>query len=334
VRIYNFIGDNGNFLLRIGDKLFEEKRVLATDSNFFRVFSSKLLKGDASTALLKPNSVVINETTAKKYFGSAEAAFNKTFEVDGNNNNNNVFQVTAVCEDWPDNSHFLFDLLLSTSGFGFTKQLNYINFSAYTYLLLNPGSQAAALEAKFPAIVKKYVAPDIEKRFGETIEQFYSEGNGYNYHLQPLQKIHLVSNLEGELRANGSIKAVYIFSVIAIFILVLACINFINLSTARSMERAKEIGIRKTFGSGRKELIAQFLLESTVISLFSILIAFGLIVLLLPLFNQLSENSLTILYFFTPAKFYPLLQHLQLSLALLRVCILRLCCLHSSRFLF
>jgi putative ABC transport system permease protein len=302
VRMFNFTGDNGNFLLRIGDVLFEEKRVLAADSNFFRVFSVNMLKGDAATALMKPNSVVINESTAKRYFGSAEAAFNKTFTLDGNNNADNVYQITAVCADWADNSHFLFDLLISTSGFQFTRQLNYINFSAYTYLLLQPGSDPAAVEAKFPSLVKKYVAPDIEKRFGESFAQFQKEGNGYHYFLQPLQEIHLTSNAEAELRANGSAKAVDIFSIIAVFILVLACINFINLSTARSMERAKEIGIRKTFGSGRKELIAQFLVESTVISLFSVLIAFGLIALLLPVFNQLAGTSLTILYFLAPVK--------------------------------
>ena len=301
VRLYNFTGDNGNFFLRIGDKVFEEKRVFAADSNFFRVFTCKILKGNA-TALMKPNSVVLNESTAKKYFGSVDAAINKTFETDGNNNNNNVFQITAVCADWPENSHFLFDLLISTTGLNFTKELNYINFSAHTYLLLNPGASAKSLEIKFPLIIKKYVAGDIEKRFGESMEQFLKEGNGYHYHLQPLQKIHLISDMEGELRPNGSLKAVYIFSIVAIFILVLACINFVNLSTARSVERAREVGIRKTFGSERKSLIGQFLLESIVISSISILIAFGLIALLLPLFNQVSGKSLTITYFLQPAN--------------------------------
>lgn len=302
VRVYNFAGDAGNFFLRIGDKVFEEKRVYAVDFNFFRVFSANVLKGDLATALMKPNSVVINETTAKKYFGSVDAAFNKTFEVDGNNNNNNVFQITAVCVDWPENSHFLFDLLLSTTGFQFTRELNYINFAADTYLLLSPGASPQALEAKFPIILKKYVAGDIEKRFGESMEQFVKEGNGYHYFLQPLRKIHLISNMEAELRPNGSMKAVYIFTVVAIFILALACINFINLSTARSVERAREVGIRKTFGSERKAIIAQFLLESIAISFISILVAFGLIALLLPLFNQLSGKSLTVAYFFQPTN--------------------------------
>jgi putative ABC transport system permease protein len=146
------------------------------------------------------------------------------------------------------------------------------------------------------------VAGDIENRFAESMEQFFKEGNGYHYHLQPLQKIHLISEMEGELRPNGSLKAVYIFSIVAIFILGLACINFINLSTARSMERAREVGIRKTFGSERKVLIGQFLLESVVLSFISIVVAFGLIALLLPLFNQLSGKSLTVAYFMQPVN--------------------------------
>ena len=301
-RLFDFAGNNGNFFLRIGDKFFEEKRVFGVDSNFLHVFSCKMLKGDAATALMKPNSVVINETTAKKYFGSADAAFNKTFTTPDNNNNNNVFQITGVCADWPENSHFLFDLIISNTGFDFTRDLNYVNFSAYTYLLLNPGASAGTLESKLPLIVKKYVAGDIERRFGESMDQFLREGNDYHYHLQPLQKIHLVSSMEGELGSNGNITAIYIFSIVAIFILCLAGINFVNLSTARSVERAKEVGIRKTFGSERKPLMWQFLLESILISLISVLIAFGLIVLLLPLFNQVSGKSLSILYFFQPLQ--------------------------------
>ena len=306
VRMYSFTGDNGNFFLRIGDKVFEEKRVFAADSNFFRVFSAKMLKGDA-TALMRPNSVVINETTAKKYFGSVEAAFNKTFETDGNINNNNVFNIRAICADWPENSHFLFDILISTTGFKFTRDLNYINFAAYTYLLLNPGTPAKSLEAKFPVIIKKYVAGDVEKRFAENFDQFIREGNGYHYHLQPLQKIHLISDMEGELGANGNMTAVYIFSIIAIFILFLACINFINLATARSVERAREVGIRKTFGSERKALVGQFLIESILISFISVIVAFGMITLLLPLFNQLSGKSLSITYFVQPGHILAIL---------------------------
>ncbi len=300
-RLYDF-GAGGTFFLRIGDRTFDEKEVLAVDSNFFRVFSVTMLKGDVVSALMRPNTVVLNKSTAMRYYGSVDNAIGKTFETDGNDNAPLVFEVTAVCDDWPENSHFDFNVLLSTTGFEFTRQPNYINFAAHTYFLLNPEASAASLEAKFPEIIKKYVAGAVQQAFGQSIEDFQKEGNGYRYYLQPLKKIHLTSHLEGELKPNGSLTAVYIFSIVAIFILGLACINFINLSTARSVERAKEVGIRKTFGSERKSLVSQFLLEAVVIAFISILVAVGLIALLLPLFNKLTGKELELAYFFRPLQ--------------------------------
>ena len=296
-RLFN-LGGNGNFFLRIGEKTFEEKRVLAADSNFFRVFTCKILQGDPNTALEKPNSVVINETTAKKLFGSTDIV-GKQFETDGDDTTQ-TFMITGVVADWPDNSHFLFDMLISTSTFRFTRQPNFIGFAAHTYLLLNPKASYKALEAKFPDIIKKYVSGEINKVFNQSWEDFQKAGNGYHYYLQPLTKIHLISDLEAELRPNGSMTAVYIFGIVAVFILFLACINFINLSTARSVERAKEVGIRKTFGSEKKSLVGQFLIESVVVSVISMLLAFGLIILLIPAFNTISGKELTASYFLQP----------------------------------
>ena len=303
-RLFN-LGGNGSFFLRIGDKTFEEKRVLGADSNFFRVFSSKILHGDATTALEKPHSAVINATTAKKYFGSTDVV-GKQFETDGNDTTETFF-ITAVVADWPDNSHFLFDMLVSTNTFQFTRRPNFIGFAAHTYLLLNPNSSYKALEAKFPEIIKKYVSGEINKVFNQSWEDFQKAGNGYHYYLQPLSKIHLVSNLEAELRPNGSMTAVYIFGIVAIFILFLACINFINLSTARSVERAKEVGIRKTFGSEKRSLIGQFLIESVFVSLISMLLAFVIIILLIPTFNTISGKELTVIYFLQPTWIFLLL---------------------------
>ena len=296
-RLFN-LGGNGSFFLRIGEKTFEEKRVLAADSNFFRVFTSKILHGDANTALEKPNSAVLNETTAKKYFGSADAV-GKQFETDGDDTTQ-TFIVTAVVADWPDNSHFLFDMLISTNTFQFVRRPNYTGFAAHTYLLLNPNASYQALEAKFPGVIKKYVSPEINKIFNQSWEDFQKAGNGYKYYLQPLTKIHLISDLEAELRPNGSMTAVYIFALVAVFILFLACINFINLSTARSVERAKEVGIRKTFGSEKKALIGQFLIESVLVSLVSMLLAFAFIILLIPAFNTISGKELAVSYFLQP----------------------------------
>jgi ABC-type transport system, involved in lipoprotein release, permease component len=298
-RIFNFTG-GGDFFVKIGDKVFQEKHVLMVDSNFFHVFTASFIEGDPTTALEKPNTVVVNESTAKRYFGSAANAMGKTLETDGNNNNK--FMISAVCRDWPDNSHFLFDMLISSSTFQGTREPNYVNFSASTYLLLNKSASPQALEAKFPQIIQKYVAGDIEKKLAQTFAQFTAAGNGYHYYLQPLRKIHLISDLEAELRPNGSIKAVYIFGVVAVFILFLASINFINLSTARSLERAKEVGIRKTFGSERRSLINQFLLESVMLSFISMIVGIIFIALLLPLFNQVADKDLSLVYFLQPLR--------------------------------
>lgn len=298
-RVFDF-GGNGNFFLKIEDKIFEEKRVMAVDSNFFRVFTATVLYGEGTSALSKPNSAVVTETAAKKYFGNAADAVGKEFKTDGNNDSTNHFVITAVVKDWPENSHFLFDILLSDNTFPFIRIPNYINFSAHTYLLLNPHTSYKALEAKLPQVVQKYVAGEIARNFSQSWEDFQKAGNGYRYFLQPLKKIHLISALEAEFRPNGSMTAVYMFAVVAIFILFLACINFVNLSTARSVERAKEVGIRKTFGSERKALMGQFLMESVVVSLISMLIAIGLIIILLPLFNKISGKEMSIFYFFTP----------------------------------
>ncbi|HWK07815.1 MAG TPA: ABC transporter permease [Puia sp.] len=286
-----------DFLVKIDDQPFEEKNVLAADSNFFRVFAMPLLAGDTATALQKPNMAIINEHTAIKLFGSAANALGKTF---GTENVKISFQISGVCKDWPDNSHMQFNILLSSVTFPFAHQTNYTGFSTYTYLLLNKNASPASLEAKFPRIIEKYVSGEIARSFGVTFQQFLASGNGYHYYLQPLPKIHLISDLEGEMKPNGSMRSVYIFGIIAIFILGIACINFINLSTARSMERAKEVGIRKTFGSEKKSLIFQFLLESVLVSLFSTLLSLLLILVLLPLFNKLSGKELSIIGFLEP----------------------------------
>lgn len=285
----DFTGTN-TLLVRIGDKRFEEKRVLTADSTFFRVFPMTMLQGDAATALEKPGMAVLSESTAIRLYGSASAAIGKEFELDRQQR----FRISAVSTDLPENSHLAFNILLSTTSFPFAKQVNYTGFSTYTYLLLKPNASPAALEAQFPQIVKKYVAGAIERNFGMSYDQFIAAGNGYHYYLQNIRDVHLDSDLEAELKPNGSRRAVAIFGIIAAFILGIACINFVNLSTARSVERAKEVGIRKTFGSGQGNLVFQFLLESTLISVLSIALALGLVILALPWFNQLSGETLTI----------------------------------------
>ncbi len=293
-RIFNN-GGFGNTYIKVGDIIFEEKNVLLADSNFFRVFSAKALAGNLSTALDKPSSLVLNETTAKKYFGSVSNAMGKTLSIE-----ERPYNVSAICKDWPENSHVDFSFLISSNTFFQNAPKNYINFSAHTYLLLKENSNSKTLESKLPVIIEKYVAGDIEKVFGQTFEQFKAAGNGYRYYLQPLTEIHLSSNLEAELKPNGNERAVSIFLLIAIFILVIACINFINLSTARSAERAREVGIRKTFGSERKSLITQFLSESVMISMISMAIALLIALAMMPLYNNLTGKHLEAGYIFSP----------------------------------
>lgn len=286
----------GNSYIKIGEQVFEEKEVILADSNFFQVFSGVSLGGNLTTALEKPNSVVLNETTAKRYFGSAAAALGKSLDLDQNH-----LVVTGVCKDWPSHSHFDFSLLLSRITFiPANTPKNYINFSAHTYLLLKPTASPEKLEAKLPLMVKKYVSPEIEKNFSQSYEQFSSSGNGYHYFLQSLPTIHLQSNLEAELKVNGSEKTVSLFLLIAIFILVIACINFINLSTARSVERAREVGIRKTFGSERSSLVLQFLYEAVLICFISLTAALLFVFALIPFLNSLTGKELSIRDIFQP----------------------------------
>jgi len=283
--IQDLTGPNG-MLVRIGDRRFEEQHVLTADSNFFRVFPMRLLQGDAAAALQRPDMAVLAEGTAIRLFGSAAAAIGQTFESETKQR----FKVSGVCRDWPEDSHLRFSMLLSATSF--PTDPTYTGFSTYTYLLLYDHASPAAVEARFPKLVDKYAGGEIGRSFGMTYQQFQAAGNGYHYYLQPLRQIHLISDLEAELKPNGSERAVYLFGIIAAFILGIACINFINLSTARSVERAREVGIRKTFGSDQGSLIAQFLLESMVISLLSVLLAAGLVLLCLPFFSRLAGEDL------------------------------------------
>jgi putative ABC transport system permease protein len=290
------MGSYGDVSVTVGGKSFEKNKLFGVDTNFFSVFTGDFLAGDAKSALQAPDMVVVNESTAKKLYGSAENAMGKPLVL----GESRKCTVGGVCKDWPEKSHFQFDMLVSMAGQH--DKPDYYDFYYYDYLLLNKNASAAALEAKLASIVEKYVAPTIQKGFGESYQQFIAEGNGYRYFLQPLKSIHLHSELEDELRPNGSITAVYLFGAIAAFILFLACINFINLSTAVSVERAREVGIRKTFGSGKNSIVWQFLSESIIFSLLSVLLASGMAVLFVPVINNISGQQLSFTYFLSPAQ--------------------------------
>ncbi|HSB94721.1 MAG TPA: ABC transporter permease, partial [Flavitalea sp.] len=274
--------------VKVGETIFGDENIMGVDSNFFRVFTVDLILGSKLTALQKPQSAVINENTAIRFFGSAPNAMGKHILINGFND----CVIEGVCKDWPSKSHFPFTILVSNTSFNL-NELNYYDFTTYTYLLLNENASAQLLESKLPLIVTKYVAPTIQKGFGQSFEQFSKEGNGYRYFLQPIQKIHLESNLQDELSPTTNIITIYLAAAIALFILILACMNFVNLSTAISVERAREIGIRKTFGSSKGSIVGQFLCESILTSFISVLLGVAIAKLALPFLNTIVGGHLT-----------------------------------------
>ena len=291
-----FFFQNNQTVLKIDDQLYEEDKVMWADSNFFKMFGIPLLKGDEETVLTKPQSVVLSESLAQKLFGDKNPV-GEIFNVPPNPND---FQVTGVCGDVPNTSHLQFNMLVSSSTLGFIQQPNYLNFSAYTYLKLNPKADPVALEKKLPDLVVKYASSQVLTQFGVNYEEYQKQGNGYRYFLQPLTDIYLDSNLEAEMKPAGSRQRVSFFLVIAFLILLIACINFMNLATARSAGRAREVGIRKTLGSDRKQIAGQFLMEAVVISLIAAVLAYALDWIALPSFNGLTGKSFSMTDLLSP----------------------------------
>jgi len=294
----HLFGPNKNSVItyKVSDteiKTFEEDYFLQADSSFFKFFDLDLVKGDKETALASPNQVIISETTAKKYFGKDDA-IGKILGGDFGD-----IKVTGVFKDLPDNSHLRFDFLGTIGGrfAQFLKRDNYTGFDSHTYIKLKSGTDAMALEAKFPKMVDTYAAAHIEHDLGKSWEDYKKAGNGYVYTLQPLASIHLdPTNLELTITPSGNLKYVYILSFIAVLIVVIACINFMNLSTARSAERAREVGVRKVMGSIRSQLIIQFLTEAVLLSFIGMVIAIAGVYLLLPSFNDLVEKQLQLVF--------------------------------------
>ncbi|HWK07662.1 MAG TPA: ABC transporter permease [Puia sp.] len=272
-----------------GDKLFKDDAFAFADSNFLQVFTIPLLQGDTRTALLQPNSVVISRAMAQKYFGS-EDAMGKVLDF---KDLKISCKVTGVFDKIPVNSHFHFDLFGSMSSYPDSRNPSWLNSGFYTYLVLPEGYNYRQLEAKLPGVVRKYMGPEMQKAMGITLDQMQKGGNQFGLFLQPLTDIHLHSDLSGELSPAGDIRYIYIFGAIALFMLLIACINFMNLSTAGASKRAREVGIRKVMGSLQRELIGQFLLESVLLTAIGMGVALLLVYEILPFFNELSGKQLT-----------------------------------------
>ena len=264
-------------LVSRSEKRFYETGGFYADSTVFEVFSFPLIQGNPKAALTRPNTIVISEDFAKKYFAEEEA-LGQTLTFDAQNE----FQVTGVLSNVPTNSHFTFDFLVSMATYSNPRRDNWQWNQYYTYLLLNDGASPGAVAAKFPAMLSTYIDEKLAA--------------GYAQSLQPLIGIHLHSNLFREMQTNSDIPYVYMISAVGFFILLIACINFMNLTTARATTRAKEVGVRKVSGAGRMHLIKQFLSESVLTSFAAAIIAMVGIDLLLPVFNSLTGRQLSFEY--------------------------------------
>ncbi len=267
-----------------------ENNVAFADSTFFQVFSVSLLTGNPKTALTEPYTMVLSERGAEKYFGSDDPV-GKSLLLD----NDRTYRVTAVMGTIPTNSHFHdLEMLLSMASWPESREGAWLSHNFATYITLEEGAQAAVFEKNFDTVLEKYIGPAVMNMMGATLEDMKKSGNYLNYSLIPLTDIHLYSNRTGEFGVSGNIQYVYIFSIVAIFLLLIACVNFMNLATARSASRAREVGVRKALGSERSALVLQFLLESMLLSFISVGLSLVLASLALPLFNQLAGQDLTL----------------------------------------
>jgi predicted permease len=273
-------------VFEVGTRKFEEKNVFYADSTFLEVFSFPLVKGNRKTALMRPDAVLITEDMATKYFGQ-ENAIGKSLR---KNNGDNV-TVTGILANIPSNSHLQFDFILPTSSIAQTdndlRTSTWMNFNYYAYIQLDKDFKATTSAVE-------NLNRQINKIYKEHVDQAKLK---VEFALQPLTRIHLHSNYQVDVTGHGNVQYVNIFFVVALFILAVACINFMNLATARSARRAKEVGLRKVVGADRKQLIGQFLGESVLISFLSLVIAIGTVWLLLPAFNDLAGKDLSIYLF-------------------------------------
>ena len=277
----------GSFQVRKGTQNIHEDYVTYCDNSIFKVFTLPLAYGNAGIALTEPNEVVLTESMARKYFNRPDVVGETLVFNDGK-----PFKITAVIKDIPLQSHFHFDFFISMPTLDESRENTWLSSNFQTYLLLKQGAGPAKIAAALPKIVHDYVGSQLQAALHTSIENFEKSGNRFNMSLTPLADIHLRSNKNAEMGQNGNIQYVYIFSAVALFILLIACVNFINLSTARSAGRAREVGVRKVLGSPRKYLVYQFLTEAIIVTFAATLIAVMAAYLLLPLFNQISGKQL------------------------------------------
>jgi len=281
----------GDWLIRFGDKKFNEDGVLFVDSTFFKVFDFRLIKGDPQTALVRPRSMILTEEFARKYFGDQDPMGQKLIV----ESDTVLYSVTGIVQNVPENSHFKFDMLASMSTY--PEQANsqfWVSHNFYTYITVKDGTNLADLQEKFQGMVTKYVGPQIQQVLGYSIDDFRKAGNEFRYVIEPIKEIHLKGAIQYNLEPPGSLTTVYIFAVIAILILAIAVINYINLATAKSAARAREVGVRKVSGATKSGLMFQFLGESLVIVTAAAILGLLMVFALLPAFCQITGKELSL----------------------------------------
>ncbi len=274
------ISQPNDFLVKVEDIAFFEQNIYFADSDFFKVFDFKLLAGDPATAITNRYQVVLTPTMAQKYFQSSDwsSMVGKSILM-----GDDLYKVTGIVEETPSNAHFHYSAIGSIESTDVGKQNDWDNMNTSTYLLLNEGTNTNVLVSKFPDLIEKQNPGFLD---------LAKQGINLNFSLQPLTSIHLHSNVQGEFEPNGDITTIYIFTIVAIVVLLLACVNFINLTTARSANRAKEVGVRKVLGSGTSQLARQFMLESTLVVAVATLFALGFVELARVPFATLTGKEL------------------------------------------
>ncbi|MCP9765912.1 ABC transporter permease [Lacihabitans soyangensis] len=286
VRLYSA----GPFLVKKSGTIdnTREEKVLFADSTVFEVFTFPLEIGNPKLVLSEPNTIVLSRTSATRYFGN-QNPIGQILKLD----NNKDFKITGVMKDIPENSHIKAEFFISMKSLNYNWN-NFLADNFHTYILLHRGVNPNSFDAYFDQIVKKYIGPELLKAIGSTLDDFKKSGSYFRYSMIPLTDIHLKSKQTLELGVNSDIQYIYIFSIVALVVLLIACINFMNLSTAQSSKRGKEVGIRKVLGSGRIQLMVQFFAECVLLSFFALITALILVIILLPFFNDISNKSLII----------------------------------------
>ncbi len=280
----------GPTVIEYNNQTFTEEKLVEADSSFFNFFSIPVLKGDPQNLLNAPRKAVLSETTARKIFGS-ENPIDKTIKIGSDSLR---YTVSGVMSDIPGNSHFEANILTSFMTNPRSNSPVWLNNSFSTYLLLKPNTSYETVDEKYPGLLIKYVGPELQQYMGVSMEDLEKQGNKYRFFLQNLKEIHLDTSVQGEFRAPSDPKYLVIFGSIAVLIVLIAAINFMNLSTAQASRRAKEVGIKKIGGSTRGMLVSQFLSESLILSFIALFLALLIVKATLPYFNNLLGTSLVL----------------------------------------